>query len=457
MVTGKPMITLPAGRRLETVRRRGSEAVLFLFVGVVLATALTGSGAAADKNNIYLKAGRGQIPEAYFGMHIHGAMTGAQPAIPFGTWRLWDAPGSVWGDLEPQKGQWRFERLDKNIASAKARGVEILLPLAHSPPWASARPDEPSAYEPGWAAEPRDIADWRNYVRRVARRYKGVVRYYEVWNEPNVKRFYSGSIDQLVELTRAAREELKAVDPSIVVVSPSYVDPSGLKQVDEFLAKGGGKYVDVIGFHFYATWERPEDMLSIIQRVRQIMEKRGVGAKPLWNTEVGWVIANSRGTIDPTKVGFPQGTPVLDSEEASAYVARSLILTWAAGIDRLYWYAWDNKAMGLSEEDGKVLKPAAHAYRQTYKWLRDSKMDFCRGDPRGTWACQLTRPDGDRDWLVWTTATKARWAPPTDWRPAEREELDGRRIKISDVEKDLPINSSPVLIRAATLRQVSLP
>lgn len=452
--TDSPRNAWPSVLRLPPLNRWRAAAFVILLAGTIFA-ALTKFGSAAD--GVYLNAKDHPIPPAYFGLHIHDAQLSAWPAIPFGAWRLWDAQGSVWPDLEPQKGQWNFERLDKYVESAHGRSVEILLPLAHSPAWASARPDEPSAYGPGWAAEPRDIADWRNYVRRVGQRYKGVVRYYEVWNEPNVKRFYSGSVEQLVALTRAAREELKAIDPTVVVVSPSYVDPTGLKQLDEFLARGGGKYVDVIGFHFYATSERPEDMLSMIQRVRRVMEKRGVGGKPLWNTEVGWIIATSRGPIDPVKVGFPRETPVLNAEEASAYVARSLILSWAAGVNRLYWYAWDNKAMGLSEDDGKILKPAAHAYSQTYRWLRNGTLDFCRSSSRGVWACQLTGHGGERAWLVWSTGGVARWMPPTDWRPEEREELDGRLTRIIGAEKGVAIGTSPVLIRSATLRQVSLP
>lgn len=442
--------------RFERARRR--PAVLFLSVCMALTGGViwvSKSGFTAE--DVYLNAGSGPIPPAYFGMHIHeAAANGAWPPIPFGAWRLSDAY-VAWPDLEPQKGQWRFDRLDKHVASAEEHGVEVLLPLAHSPRWASARPEEPSAYrQPGWAAEPRNLADWRAYVRQVARRYKGRVRYYEIWNEPNTKTLYSGRIESLVALTRAAREELKDVDPGIVVISPSFVEKDGLKKLDDFLAKGGGRYVDVIGYHFYVISEKPEKMLSFIIRVRQIMEKRGVGAKPLWNTETGWLISNNRGSVDPTQVGFPRDTPVLTPEQASAYVARALILSWSAGVNRLYWYAWDNKAMGLSEEAGNTLKPAALAYRQIYHWLRGGTINSCRGSDAGIWTCQLTRHGGDRAWLVWATAEGGRWSPPPDWQAVEWEGLDGQLTKIAGAEKSFPIGPNPVLVRSTALRRISL-
>lgn len=432
-------------------------AVLFLLAGTVLA-AWSRFGSAAEET--YLNVQSASIPPDYFGMHIHmhdTPMAGAWPAIPFGTWRLSDT-GVSWPDLEPQKGVWRFELLDRYVEFVRKQGVEVLLPLVLTPRWASSRPDEPSNYhQPGWAAVPKDMADWRRYVSTVARRYQGKIRFYEIWNEPNTAGLYSGSVEQLIELTRAAREELKAADTEALLVSPSFVYKDGVKKLDEFLAKGGGRYVDVIGFHFYVAPDKPEDMLELIADVRRTMEKHGVAAKPLWNTETGWLIANRRGKIDPKGVGFPPQTRILDSNEASAYVARALILSWAAGVKRVYWYAWDNKAMGLSEDSGKFLKPAAHAYGQTRQWLHDGKLDFCRNNRRAIWTCQLTDSSGKRAWLVWSVEGETRWQPPAEWRSAELEYLDGRLTKIHGMEKGLLVSSSPVLIRPAMLQQASFP
>lgn len=446
----------PRWRARLDFRKRWPATVLFVFVCVNF-TVLWRIAAA---EGIYLNAQNGSIPATYFGMHIHvhdAPVGGAWPSIPFGAWRLSDTYVS-WFDLEPRKGEWRFERLDKYVEFVGRRGVEVVLPFVLSPPWASARPDEPSAYhKPGLAAEPRDLADWRRYVGKVAGRYKGKIRFYEIWNEPNTPGLYSGSVDQLVELTRVAREELKAVDPAALLVSPSFVAEDGLKKLDEFLAKGGGRHVDIVGYHFYVAPEKPEYMLGLIREVRRLMGKHGVAGKPLWNTETGWLIANSRGAVDPKHVGFPADTKILSSDEAPAYVARALILSWAAGVQRLYWYAWDNKALGLSEEEGKVLKPAARAYSRTYRWLRDARMNSCRGDSRGIWTCQLIRPGEDRAWLVWTTAKQSRWVPPPDWRVVEREDLGGRVTRIDAVKQGLLIGSAPALFRPGPMQRVSLP
>src|SRR5437899_7225230 len=123
------------------------------------------------------------------------------PRVSFGSWRLWDAY-VVWPNVEPQKGQWDFSHLDGYISLAESHSVEILLPLGLTPAWASSRPKEKSGYEPGNAAEPRNISDWSEYVREVATRYKGRIHAYEIWNEPNLSDFFSGRPDTMLELAR---------------------------------------------------------------------------------------------------------------------------------------------------------------------------------------------------------------------------------------------------------------
>jgi beta-glucosidase/6-phospho-beta-glucosidase/beta-galactosidase len=128
------------------------------------------------------------VPPEFFGLHIHHLDVpykqgvSSWPFTPFGSWRLFGAYVQ-WDDLEPQKGQWNFRRLDWYVEEAGRHGIELLLTLGRTPQWASARPNEDRK---GSAAEPASIEDWKNYVRTLSRRYKGRIKYYEVWNEPRL-------------------------------------------------------------------------------------------------------------------------------------------------------------------------------------------------------------------------------------------------------------------------------
>ncbi len=386
------------------------------------------------------------IPRAFFGMHFHRADTTTPwPAVPIGSWRLWDAM-VAWPQLQPGPGKWDFQRLDRYVAMARLTGASILLPLGLTPNWASARPGEKSSYSPGNAAEPRDIEDWKRYVQRVAERYKGKIHDYEIWNEVNVRDFYSGSVEAMVTLTREAYRILKEVDPNNRLVSPSVVgggrDPLWL---DEFLQKGGGRYIDIVGYHFYVPKGAPETMIPLIRQVQGIMAKHGIGAKPLWNTETGWLIQNNEQRIEP---GSYDATiwKVLDHNEAAAYLARALIISWAAGVRRFYWYAWDSGNMGFIEPNSKSLKAPGRAFGTVVRWLEGGRMGDC-GRQGPVWVCAMTGRDRTPARVVWTEAEPAvSFTVPSGWGVAEIESLDGTKRRLEPGKSDT-ISISPVPLR----------
>ena len=388
------------------------------------------------------------VPESYFGLHIHRAVptarfpvTSAWPDVGFFGWRLWDSSVS-WPALEPSKGQFSFGTLDSCVALAEEEHAEILLPLGLSPAWASARPQEASAYAPGNAAPPRDLEDWKEYVRAVATRYRGRITHYEIWNEPNLPRFFSGSAEEMLELARAAHDVLKSVDLQNVVVSPSATSGEpGLRWLQAYLGIGGGAVCDVVGFHFYTGGKRPESIRPLALHARRVLARVNLSSVPLWNTETGWSIPSQVPSAGQTP--NPQRQTLLAS-----WVSRALITGWASGLDRFYWYAWDNFTMGLTEADGRTEKPAATAYRVTRQWLVGKRMkDWCLSS-RGIYTVTLVRPDGGMSWLVWMASGTGTFPIPADWKISRVEDLTGTAHGVSDLTRanGIPVGESPLLL-----------
>lgn len=379
------------------------------------------------------------IPGTFFGMHIHNLGSSTPwPEIQFHAWRLWDAR-VAWMQLEPEKGTWDFSKLDLDVNQAQAHGVEVLLTLGLTPKWASARPDERCPYgSSGCFAEPSDIGDWRDYVRTVAMRYKGRIHAYEIWNEPNG--FFTGRTDQMVTLTREAQGILKGIDPQNIVVSPSGTSgEAGVQWLSGFLDAGGGNYVDVIAFHFYVSPQKPEAIAALSIRVLGVMRSHGVATKPLWNTETGYIMQDRLTKVPPSSA---YGNLVLEEPQQSAYVARAYIVAWASDITRFYWYAWDDGYMGLTEADGKTLKPSALAYGKIEQWLVGARMVSCAADAAQTWTCQLTR-NGGNQWIVWNANGSTNFTIPANWHVRSVERLSGGESRSGST---IPIGISPVLL-----------
>jgi hypothetical protein len=235
----------------------------------------------------------------------------------------------------------------------------------------------------------------------------------------------------MLTLTKEASLIIHTVDPNATVVSPSATADYGIPWLAEFLKKGGGQYVDVIGFHFYVNPHTllPEDMVPVIQRVRQVISDDGLANKPVWNTETGW--------LNPAK---------FESDEfAAGFLARAYILSWAAGVRRFYWYAWDNRSLAIItyKEDERTTTPAGYAYKVIEQWLVGAQMAGCTESADHTWTCQLNR-SGKKEWIVWNPQGDHKFDVPGAWHVVSVTPLlhDRRSLKGSSID----ISPAPTLL-----------
>jgi hypothetical protein len=391
------------------------------------------------------------IPVAYFGMHCFycgaslrwpGEMDTLLPS-GLGSWRLWDAIGTVWSALEPTKGQWDFRYLDYYVNQGQKRGVDLMLTLGQTPQWASARPNEIAGGGLGAAAEPADINDWKNYLATLSKRYKGKIQYYEIWNEPALSEiektigttgkagFYSGSASKLAELELAAAVTIHAIDPLAKIVTPSFAGHAqGMRRLEAYLKAGGGKNADVIGFHFYQVDKiSPEALPGFVRQVREITTRYGLGNKPIWNTESGLIIQPNGKTVAPLEPGGKGSLSIVKTEdEAAGLVSRYLILGAAIDLGRFYWFAWDSGSMGLATfmgfGKGRTINSAGQAFTRTMQWLQGARIVQCDVSMDQLSICKLDRA-GTPQWIAWSTGQKIPYSFPQSTEISRYVTLDG--------------------------------
>lgn len=328
------------------------------------------------------------------------------------------------------------------MSRATQSGAQILYVFGMTPQWAAANPNDPGNYnEPGMASPPQDMADWKDYVRTLAQRYKGRIRQWEIWNEPNDPGYFAGDQATLLQMAATAYSTLKSVDPGNVVLSPS-VSPAGgadLDWLDAYLSGGGGKNADVINYHLYEFAGQPEDMATLAAQVKGVMARDGQQGKPLWNTESGWLIESAQHALDSLNgVG-----PLLPAQQAAAYVARSYIVNWAAGVGRFYWYAWDDNNFGLLETDGRTVKPAGQAYQRVQKWLAGARVTGC--STGGVWSCNLVTAQGRTALVAWAPGGAGRLQVPAAWAGATLNRLDGSVTPVT-AHNTVSLDGNPVLL-----------
>jgi hypothetical protein len=414
------------------LRRVASLAVFFGLIAVLGLVGLHAPRAAASDTTLTLTPPQIPVPASYFNLNIlfYPAHEIAWPSVPFYGWRAWHA---LWFDLEPQKGQWKWNHLDELVGKAQQHNSELMLILSYSPGWASRNPGQDGDWKPGTVGPVNDMNDWRDYVRAVGTRYKGKIHVYEMWNEPDRPRAWAGDMDTMVQMVKEGAQILKSIDPTVTIVSPSATFPRGPGWLDQFLAKGGGDAVDVIGYHFYTgnmnKMGPPEAVVPIIQNIQSIMAKYNV-RKPLWNTEAGWL-----------------GSPFFADDQQVAFITRAVVLNWAAGISRYYYYAWDNHHDTLiqtSLPDNQTVTPAGTAYGTIESWMSGWVLHKCLTSANNNWVCELQQ-NGKSRFIVWNTQGEVPFRLADNWKISQALHLDGSTEPISN--GSVRISTKPTLLQ----------
>lgn len=395
------------------------------------------------------------VPASLFDLNIVGiSQNTGWPRFPFASWRSFH---SNWQDLESSEGKWDFARLDNDVQAAIEHKVSILLILQGVPRWAADSKDPENHGENARnLTYPRNDELWTKYVRTVAERYRGKVHYYELWNEPENLARFRGDPAVLAHLNEIAYKTLKAVDPSITVVSSSLSsgDPVQTRpeaQLKQFDAAGVLRWSDVIGYHFYSiprsgsdSPELPENIVDHYKMVTAVLAGDRQ-KKPIWCTEVGWYVTNN--DSNPEKAPFYLGRAI-EPDKAGAYLARTYILAWTLGIDRVYWYAWRHGYMGLTQYGGAP-KSTETAYVSVQHWLVGSTIHGCDRSHDGTWQCSLTRPDKSTAYVVWSeNGTITRRVDPS-WNVSESTTLDGHKSSVPS-QSQIHITEAPILLSASS-------
>jgi polysaccharide biosynthesis protein PslG len=375
------------------------------------------------------------IPNSYFAMTVHNYQSPISwSLIPFSSIRTWDTDAN-WADINKARNTFVWSKLDEMMNLAQRRGVDLIFTLGRTPRWASASPNAQSPYGEGQCAPPADMQYWDEFLRAAAIHANGRIKFWETWNEPQSPDsiFYCGNVSAMVELQRRAYEIIKAIDPSAMVLTPSAVGSHGPSWMSRFLAAGAGKYADIMAFHGYlAPGEKAESIISTILNFKAVFAAHGEKEKPVWDTEAGW----------------GQNAWLSDPDLQAAFLAKFYLLHWSTGIDRLYWYAFDNDQWGTLWDPKNGLHKAGVAYREIHRWLQGGTMTSPCLPKQSLWMCNVNRENGYRAIVLWssdTSASVSHMALPPEFR--QYRDLSGNVQKIP--EDGVPISGAPILAETA--------
>jgi polysaccharide biosynthesis protein PslG len=203
-----------------------------------------------------------------------------------------------WAGVEAKQGTLDWSSIDKTVNSAAARNIAVVGMVNSTPKWAVTNGGQ---YLSGIPASPAVYAD---FVAKFVARYVGKIAAVEIWNEPNSVTFSTPKPDPAAytALLKAAYPKIKAIDPSIVVLSAGLgaiqsvgsltINP--VAYVTQMYAAGAQPYFDAMSFHpylytlqFSGGVGKANSPLQQLMDMRQVMIANGDANKRIWATEYG--------------------------------------------------------------------------------------------------------------------------------------------------------------------------
>jgi hypothetical protein len=222
---------------------------------------------------------------------------------------------------DPADLAYVWDRYDQIFIGLKIRGIRPIVAVYSSPAWAAGGKKRPGV--PGYNAQAPNPGNYGRFMSAVAKRYNGRyvspvhgvlprVRHFEIWNEPNLKRYffpqYKGrknvSLKAYLLLVKNAYPKIKKANPKAVVIVGS-AGPKGKSDATglgsrawlEGIVKSKLKF-DAYAQHIYPaaapkrkteafpTWRSIPEILKTLDRLRKNI--------PLYITEAGYTTAKTR-------------------------------------------------------------------------------------------------------------------------------------------------------------------
>lgn len=260
-----------------------------------------------------------------------------------------------------------FACTDKYVAAIRETGAQVLFRLGESIDHSG---------DNLYINPPEDYEKWAQICEHIIRHYNEGwadgffygITYWEIWNEPDNSRMWTGSGEEYFELYKTTARYLKERHPNIMIggYAAGECSEGNIRDFLQYIKQDGIQTpLDFFSWHTYTN--DPEDYGRNARTVRKILDENGYGdtisVLDEWNYVEDWKDLGK--------------TYVLNhSFRSAAYLTASLITMQNAPVELAAYYDGqfvqpEANWCGLYQENGKTL-PGYYAF-EFFKRLREQK------------------------------------------------------------------------------------
>jgi len=304
------------------------------------------------------RSSAGKLDRSPYGINSHSQIRPMEKLAGIGVhWYRIDIDWDMVEAAGEEKPEWGY--VDAVVDTAGRLGLSLLASVAYTPAWARFGADR--------ASPPRENRFFVRFVRSFVRRYRGRIPCVSIWNEPDLRTFWTGTPNQFrslyVEALTSARDE----NPDVVLCGPDLsgwstkVEKEWLQPVlDSTDAAEGGPLLDVITHHQYGGKDTVAGRVKEIEKLHEFLSRRAHSDRALWITEIGW---NSKVR------GIGQVTAEEQAQRLRGVMMAMRERPWWA---KTFWYDSHGKVDGTGPAEWGILEPdEPHHEKPAFKAYSD--------------------------------------------------------------------------------------
>jgi hypothetical protein len=171
--------------------------------------------------------------------------------------------------------------------------------------------------------------------------------------------------------------------------------------------------------------------MQLLSAMRTVLDSHGVDT-PIWNTEINYGLTGLE--VEPTS-----------RKRQVMNVVATYLLNAANGVERVYWYGWDQQLIVntlLTEPDGATRTAAGKAFADVRDWMVGGTVARCSVDDAGTNTCTIDHPEGVRT-VSWNPEETVSLTLPDAAADVHRA---GGRERPADTGSTLEVGTVPVMV-----------
>ena len=285
-----------------------------------------------------------------------------------------------WRELERTRDTWHLGLLNRILNEYEKRGMEVMSILSNPPVWA--RKNTPNSMP--------DLNEWRKYVAFFFRNYGERIRFWEIWNEPDLLSFCEFGAPEYVKLQKIAREEQRKWAPQARLLTGGFAHayPDNNKNgLQEYVLANAKAWFDIHAFHGHGGFKAYRRQ---IEEFLLPMRKRNHVKAPWFANETA---------VSSCGIG---------ERKQAETLFKKLLFSWSAGAIGYNWYNLRNNGFRANDPEhhyGLVTfdfypKPVYVVYNTLATVFRNK--EFVRRHNRGNviWILEFAG-GGDRAVALW--------------------------------------------------------